>query len=295
MSTSRRPVITSGRAPLIFIVGAIAQYLGAALAVRMFSDLNPAAVAWIRVVVAAVVLMIICRPRWWRWTRRRLITAAIFGVVTLAMNIAFYEAIARLPLGTAVAMEFIGPITVAAVGSRGQRDLIGLALATGGVLLLADISWEGQPLGVIFALVAALMWASYIVLGKHVADDSGGADGLAIGLAAASLIGSPMVLMSGPLWHSWTLIVLAIGVGVLSGAVPYGLDQIVLRRMGRDGFALLLAILPATAALVGFVVLGQVLSRPELLGVAMVIAAVWLSKSRWHRADSAHRSAVAED
>lgn len=295
MAHVKRPAITSGSAPFVFIVSAIAQYLGAALAVRMFSDLNPAAVAWIRVVVAAVVLMALCRPRWWRWTRRRLGTAALFGVVTMAMNIAFYEAIARLPLGTAVAMEFIGPIAVAAVGSRGRRDLIGLTLAAGGVLLLADISWRGRPLGVIFALLAALMWAGYIVLGKHVADDSGGVDGLAIGLAAASLIGSPMVVMSGPLWHSWTLIVLAIAVGVLSGAVPYGLDQIVLRRMGRDGFALLLAILPATAALVGFVVLGQILTWPECLGITMVIAAVWLSKSRWHRSADTYPTAVAEE
>lgn len=271
-------------APLIFVVSAIAQYLGASVAVRLFGDLAPSTVAWLRVAVAAICLIAWRRPRLRAWTRRQILVALSFGVVTLGMNVVFYEAIARLPLGTAVAMEFIGPVAIAALGSRTVRDLSGLLLAVLGIVLLADVRWDGHALGVVFAIGAGILWAAYIVLGKVVADSSRGIDGLAVGLCGAALVTSPMALTTGAVWQAPSLLLFAIAVGVLSSALPYALDQVVLARMGRDGFALLLAILPATAAIIGVVVLRQIPTPVEVVGIVLVIIAVWVSQSRWRSA-----------
>lgn len=268
-------------APLIFIISAIAQYLGASVAVRLFGHLSPSTVAWLRVTVAAACLIAWRRPRLRRWTRRQVIVALSFGTVTLGMNVVFYEAIARLPLGTAVAMEFLGPVAIAAFGSRTARDICGLLLAVLGIVLLADVRWGGHTLGVVFALGAGVLWAGYIVLGKIVADGNQGIDGLAVGLCGAALLTSPVALTTGPVWQSPSLLLFAIAVGVLSSALPYALDQVVLVRMGRDGFALLLAILPATAAVVGIVVLRQIPKPVEVVGIVLVMVAVGVSQSRW--------------
>ncbi|PRZ43652.1 EamA-like transporter family protein [Antricoccus suffuscus] len=178
-------------------------------------------------------------------------------------------------------MEFIGPVAIAALGSRTVRDLGGLLLAVLGIVLLGDVRWDGHALGVVFAIGAGVLWAGYIVLGKIVADGKQGIDGLAVGLCGAALVTSPMALTTGPVWHSPNLLLFAIAVGVLSSALPYALDQVVLVRMGRDGFALLLAILPATAAAIGVVVLRQIPTPVEVVGIALVIVAVWVSQSRW--------------
>ena len=207
--------------------------------------------------------------------------AAAFGLATAGMNIAFYEAIARLPLGTAVAVEFCGPVAVAAVASRRPRDVAAVVLAAVGVALIADVRWSGSPSGVLWALAAAALWAAYIVLGKRVAGAGNGLDDMAVGFAVAAvraLAGAaarrcrpgsrrsadPLVLL------------LAVGVGVLSSVVPYVLDQIVLRRVGQARFAVLLALLPATATIVGLVALAQVPSPLEAVGIAAVVVAVAL-------------------
>jgi inner membrane transporter RhtA len=196
------------------------------------------------------------------------------------MNIAFYEAIARLPLGTAVAIEFCGPVAVAAAASRRPRDVAAVLFAAGGVLLIADVRWSGSPSGVLWALGAAAMWAAYIVLGKRVASGGNGLDDMTVGFVVAAAVLSPLLFAGGagaltalaePL-----VLVLAVGVGVLSSVVPYVLDQVVLRRVGQARFAVLLALLPATATVVGLVGLGQVPTLPELLGIAAVVAAVAL-------------------
>lgn len=281
-------------APAIFVISAIAQYLGASIAVHLFDEVVPSTVAWLRVAVAAICLVIWRRPKLRTWTRRQVSVAVLFGIVTLGMNVVFYEAIARLPLGTAVAMEFIGPVSIAALGSRSVRDFLGLMLAVCGIILLADVRWEGHAIGVLFALAAGALWAGYIVLGKTVADGSGGIDGLAVGLCGASLLSSPMVLTTGPVWHSPYLLLFAVAVGVLSSALPYALDQVVLARMGRGGFALLLAILPATAALVGVVVLRQFPTPVEAAGIALVVVAVWVSQSRWRGTPPSARAGNAD-
>ena len=265
--------------PLLFVVGALSQYLGAAIGVFLFETTNPATVAWLRAAGAAAVLLAWRRPWRRRWTARMVVAATAFGVVTLGMNVAFYEAIARIPLGTAVAIEFAGPVAVATAGSRRARDFLGAVLVAGGVYLLAGVEPDVDWAGVGFALLAAALWAGYILLGKWVADAGDGVDSLAIGLATASVIAAPLLLgvqlagdasvFADP--RTWLL---GVGVGVLSSAIPYALDQRVLARIGRERFALLLALLPATAAVVGAVVLAQSPTVGEVAGIALAMLAL---------------------
>lgn len=263
-------------APVLFLAGASAMYVGASLAVGLFQVLNPAVVAWLRLVGAAVVLLVWRRPERSAWCGRRLVLAGAFGLVTAVMNIAFYEAIARLPLGTAVAVEFCGPVAVAALSSRGVRDWLALVAAGVGVFLVSDARWSGAPAGMLWALGAALAWAGYIVLAKRVALGGNGVDDMAVGFVVAAALLSPLAAGSGPVWGDRGLLALAVGVGVLSSVVPYALDQVVLRRIGRARFSVLLALLPVTATAVGLLVLHQVPGALECAGIAAVVAAVGL-------------------
>jgi inner membrane transporter RhtA len=273
-------VATRVPAPVLFVVGAISMYVGAALAVGLFDRLSPAAVAVLRVLGAAAVLLAWRRPPLAAWKGVRLVRAVAFGLATALMNLAFYEAIARLPLGTAVAIEFCGPVAVAAVASRRPRDIAAVVLAAVGVLLIADVRWSGSPSGVLWALGAATLWAAYIVLGKRVASGGNGLDDMSVGFVVAAVVLSPVLFLGGwgvlPTLVDPLVLLLGVGVGVLSSVVPYVLDQIVLRRVGQARFAVLLALLPATATVVGFVGLLQVPTALELLGIAAVITAVAL-------------------
>lgn len=263
-------------APLLFVIGGTSMYGGAALAVLLFDRLGPASVAWLRMLVAAVVLLLWRRPGRAAWRGGRLALAGCFGLVTGLMNLAFYEAIARLPLGTAVAVEFCGPVAVAALGSRNRRDVAALLLAVMGVLLIADVRLAGSPTGLALALLAAAMWAGYIVLGKRVAGTGSGLDDMTVGFTVAAALLCPLAWGTGPVWGSAALLGLAAGVGVLSTVLPYALDQVVLRRIGRARFALLLALLPATATVIGLLMLGQVPRPVEAVGILTVVAAVAL-------------------
>jgi inner membrane transporter RhtA len=267
-------------APVLFVIGAVSMYAGAAMAVGLFGDLAPAAVAVLRMLGAAGVLVAWRRPGAAAWRGARLLRAAAFGLATAGMNIAFYEAIARLPLGTAVAIEFCGPVAVAAVASRRPRDIAAVVLAAAGVALIADVRWSGAPLGVLWALVAAALWAAYIVLGKRVAGAGNGLDDMAVGFAVAAVVLTPVLRVGGAAGIAAladpVVLLLAVGVGVLSSVVPYVLDQIVLRRLGQARFAVLLALLPATATIVGLVALAQVPSPLEAAGIAAVVVAVAL-------------------
>lgn len=275
-------------APVLFGLGGTSMYVGAALAVGLFDRLAPASVAELRLIGAALVLLAWRRPGRAAWRPRRLLRPAAFGLATAMMNVAYYEAIARLPLGTAVAIEFCGPVAVAALASRRPRDVGAVVLAAAGVLLIADVRWSGSPAGVAWALAAAGMWALYIVLGKRAARGGNGIDDLAVGFAAAAVLLSPLLLTagsggagSGPRIGLAALgqpqvLLLAVGLGVLSSVVPYVLDQIVLRRVGRARFAVLLALLPATATVVGLVGLGQRPGMLEALGIGAVVVAVTL-------------------
>jgi inner membrane transporter RhtA len=271
----------------LFVIGAVTQYVGSGLAVLLFARVPAAGVAWLRVLSAAVVLVAWQRPwrvlpgdgiaRAARLSRLRLLVP--FGLAIAAMNTTFYLAIDHLPLGTTVAIEFIGPIAVTAVGSHTRRDLGALALAGTGVLLLSDVHVSGSPLGVALALGAGVMWAAYIVLGHRVAADPalGGGRGLAVAMAIGALALAPFTASAGAkALLSPGLLAACIGVGLASSVVPYALDQVAMARLPRARFALLLALLPATATLVGLVVLGQVPGAVELVGIGLVVAATAL-------------------
>ncbi len=266
-------------AQALFVLGAVSQYVGAALAVLLFASVPAAGVAWLRVVAAAVVLVAWRRPWQTRWTAARLRLVAAFGIALGLMNLAFYLAIDRLPLGTAVAIEFVGPIAVAALGSRTRRDVLALTLAVIGVIALADVHIAGSPLGFALAIGAGVMWAAYIVLGHRVAADAGlrPQDGLALAMAIGALALAPALVTSAmPALVDPLLLAACLAVGVASSVVPYGLEQVAMRRLARARFALLLALLPATAAVIGAIVLGQVPGVLEAIGITLVVVAASL-------------------
>ncbi|HEY1740854.1 MAG TPA: EamA family transporter [Acidimicrobiia bacterium] len=276
------PLISRRTAPVCFVTGGIAMYAGAAIAYHLFDDVPPQTVAWLRCCGAAVVLAVVARP--WRrhrvWTPATLRIAAAFGVATALMNTSFYLAIDRIPLGTAVAIEFAGPVTVAALSMRSRRSLAGLGAATIGVLVLSGVQLSGDALGVLFALGAAAFWAGYIVLGARVSRSAttSGVDGLTIGLVVGSLVLVPVgVWGSSPAFTSPHILLLCLVVGVLSTALPYGLDQLVLRVVDTSTFALLLALLPVTATAMGWIALHQHLEPAELVGVACVVLGLALN------------------
>jgi inner membrane transporter RhtA len=265
--------------PLVFVVGAVSQYVGAAIGVFLFETTEPSTVAWLRAAAAGVALLLWRRP--WRrgLTRHDVFVAVQFGLVTIAMNIAFYEAIARIPLGTAVAIEFLGPIAVAALGSRRVGDLAAAALVCAGVALLAGVEFDVDWAGFGFALASAALWAGYILLGKRVADAGEGLDSLALGMALVAAVLAPFILVPQAFVDSSVFVdsrtwVLGLAIGLLSTAVPYALDQLVLTIVGQSKFALLLALLPATATVIGAAALRQIPSLEELVGIGLVMLAL---------------------
>lgn len=271
----------AGRVPPqgLFVLGAISQYLGSALAVLLFDHVPASGVAWLRVAAAAGALAVWRRP--WRtvWTAARVRLVIAFGLAVGLMNVVFYLAIARLPLGTAVAIEFLGPIAVAAAGSRTRLDAGALGLAMCGVALLADVRLAAAPLGVALALGAGACWALYIVLGHRVARDPGirPQDGLAGGMLVGAVALAPVLApVASPAFGAPLLLAACIGVGLASSVVPYGLEQVAMRRLPRARFALLLSLLPATAAVIGAVVLGQIPHPIEVAGIALVVTAAGL-------------------
>jgi len=268
---TRREVPAEG----LFAVSALSQYVGAAIAVSIFDRVAPQAVGWLRVVGAATVLWAIARPRPRAWDRRRVVGAGVFGLATAAMNVFFYLAIARVDLGKSVAIEFIGPIAVAAAMTRSGRNAAALALAAAGVVTLGGVELGDEPLGVVFILAASACWAAYIVIGARVATVTTGVDGLAVGLVIGAValtpIGAPW---SGPVWTSPLLLLAALATGVFSNAIGYGIDQHVLRRIPVRRFSVLLSLLPVTAVVVGWLALGQRPSAVDAAGIALVLAGV---------------------
>ena len=271
-------------APLVFVASAFSQYLGAGLAVSLFSLMPSTTVAWWRLVVGAVVLLALRRP--WRrsWTHRALALAAAFGAATATMNVIFYAAISLLPLGTVVSLEFLGPVAVAAVTGRGWQSRLAAVLALLGVVCISglgvDLCESGQRTGLVLALAAGAAWAGYILLGRRGASAGAGIDSLAAGMVFGALVYAPFAVgTAAAALTSMRASAMALGVGLLSTAVPYGLDQVVLRRLGADTFALLSSLMPATSMLVGAVVLGQLPSGWEVAGLVLVSVAVALASA----------------
>lgn len=277
--SSREP--TPGRAdavpPEILLLAAVSSVqFGSAFADKIFDRAGPGGVAFLRVLFTAVVLLAIARPTLRGRTRHEIGTVVAYGLTLAAMNWAFYEALHRLPLGVAVTIEFTGPLAVAIAGSRKIVDVVWVALAGGGVVLLALRGGESgvHLVGVLLALVAASLWALYIVLTKRVGASYGAIEALAIGMA----VGSFLVLPAGIVEAGSALLqpgVLAgcLGVAVMSSLVPYTLELIALRRLTTAVFGLLMSLEPAVAAVAGVVVLGQALTAVLAAALVMVVVA----------------------
>ena len=268
-----------GAAPeAFFILSASAQYLGAVIAVQLFDELAPASVAWFRVIGAAAILILVSLPRLLRqgrWTRAEIGSAAIFGIAVAFMNLTFYLAIERLDMGKGVAIEFIGPICVAALTTRTRRNTLALALAAVGVVVLSGIELGNEPLGLLYIFLASACWATYIVIGSRVAQLDRGVAGLGVGLVIGAVVIAPFgAPQSGPAWSSPTLILLCVLVGLLSNAIGYGIEQSVFRVIPVRRFSVLLALLPVTAVVFGIVFLDQTPNLIELVGIALVLAGV---------------------
>lgn len=261
----------------LFVLSAVAQYIGATIAVLLFDRLSPQTVAWVRVIGAALAVLAFSGSFWRGWTRSQLVAAATFGIATAAMNTFFYLAIDRTDLGKSVAIEFIGPVMVAAAMTRTRRNAGALFLAAVGVVVLGGVEIGDNAAGIGWLLAASACWAAYIVIGSRVAQDRSGVAGLGVGLAVGAIVLTPFGAPgSGPVWTSPRLLVACLLIGVFSNAIGYSIDQHVLRRIPIRRFSLLLALLPVTAVAVGWLALDQ---RPSLLdaaGIALVLVGVAL-------------------
>jgi inner membrane transporter RhtA len=267
-----------------FICSAIFHYLGPAFAVLLFARVDVLGVAWLRIASAAAVFAFWKRP--WRLFaelgagEKRTVVA--LGFVLAIMNVCFYLAINRLPLGTVGTIEFLGPIALAAFGVRTMRNLVALLFACGGVFLLTSVRISGEPIGYIFAFANCALFVLYILLGHRIAATGGrrGVERLAMAMLVASIVVTPIGLKNalGALLDP-KLLLAGAAVGICSSVIPYICDQFAMARLSKASFALMLSLLPATACLVGIVVLRQVPSLSELTGVGAVIAGVALKRS----------------
>lgn len=268
--------------PLLFVLSGLSQYYGAALAVGLFAVVPPIVVAWLRIVVSAVILLAWRRPWRDRWTRSELLASAGFGCVLAAMNVFFYLAIDHLPLGNAVAIEFLGPVAVAAVTGRGWKERLAIVLAAAGVVLLAGVTLQAgwtrsAVIGLVAILAGGLCWAFYIVLGRRIAVKRDGITSLSVGMTAGALLFTPLcVWQAGPAVTQWRPGLAIVGIAMLSSVLPYVLEQLVLRRVSAARFAILLALLPVAAAVSGALLLSQFPNVVEIAGMALVCTAIVL-------------------
>ena len=267
MSTSRFPV-------LLVLIGIASVQLGAGVAKSLFDEVSPTTIVWLRIFTSAVVLVAWARPSLRGRSRADWIVVIGFGVALGTMNWAIYQAFSRIPLGIAVTIEFVGPLTLAVVGSRRARDLVWVGLAAIGVLLLGFERGDLTVAGVLFALLAGVAWASYILLSARTGRHWEGLDGLAAASVVALVLLSPLALgrhasdlSSGRIW--------AIGaaVGVLSSVIPYSCELIALRSLPPSVFGVLMSIEPAAAALAGWAVVGELLSPVQWVALLCVVIA----------------------
>jgi inner membrane transporter RhtA len=261
----------------VLVIGAIMSVqLGSAIAKLLFDRTGPVGMVFLRLGFAAIVMTAITRPRLRGRTRAQLLTVLAFGTVLAGMNSAFYSAIDRIPIGIAVTIEFAGPLTVALIGSRRLLDGLWLVLAAGGVVLLTRGGAGGplDPLGLLFAGIAAVGWATYILVGQRVGRHFPGADGLALAIAVGAVLVAPAgILQAGGALGDWRVLATGLAVGLLSAAIPFSLEIESLRRLPARVFGVLMSLEPAVGALAGLVVLGQMLHSREIVAVAMVCVA----------------------
>jgi inner membrane transporter RhtA len=258
---------------MLAVASMVCVQLGLAASVGLFDRVGPEGAVWLRLAWAGVLLLVLVRPRPSAFTRSSLLACVVLGVVTAALTMFFMAAVARLPLGTASALEFLGPLGVAVARGRG-RTLLWPVLAGAGVLLLTE-PWHGgvDLLGVAFALAAAVSWAAYILLTQRVGDEVSGLRGLAISMpvaaVVATLVAGPSVL--GTL--TWELVLAGLGLAVLLPVVPFSFELLALRRLTTSAFGTLMSLEPAIALVIGLVALHQVPGWAPVAGIAFVVAA----------------------
>jgi inner membrane transporter RhtA len=255
--------------------GVVSVQFGGALAAKLIQDLGAAGTVSLRLALAVPILLLIARPSLHKRTKRDLLAVVAFGTVLGLMNLSFYLALERLPLGVAVTIEFIGPLGLAAAMSRKRRDLIAVAGAALGVVLvngneLSEVDW----LGVGFAGFAGLLWACYILLSAETGRRFAQLDGLALAMVVSTLITAPVGLITAgsELLH-WRSLAIGLAIAILSSVLPYSLETLALRRMKPVVFGILMSIEPAVGATAGFLILSQRLAAVQLVGMACVVAA----------------------
>lgn len=268
-----------------FLISAVFHYLGPSFAVLLFSHVTVLGVAWLRIASAGIIFAIWRRP--WRiflkLPSEQKLTLIALGVVLGLMNAIFYLAIARLPLGTVGAIEFIGPITLAAFGMRTKRNILALVFAAAGGWLLTNVQFIGEPLAVVFAFINCGLFMLYIILGHKIAQDGDTAsiDRLGAAMLIALITVSPLGFTGAlPALAEPPLLLAGIGVGVCSSVIPYICDQLAMARLSRATFALLLSLLPVFATIIGVIVLRQIPSPVEIAGIILVTGGIAIHKTK---------------
>ncbi len=267
---------TTGRAPAwsLAVVAMLSVQLGGALSVGLFPAIGAVGTAWLRLAAGSVILLLIARPRPRDVPREAILPVLALGVATAAMSVAFLVSIDRIPLGTTVAIEFLGPLTVAAVQAHDRRMLIWPALAFAGVLLLTR-PWDGgvDAVGVIAAAIAAVGWGTYILLTQHVGDRVAGVKGLALTIPIAAVLALPFGAPQVVAGMTPVILLAAFGLAILMPVLPFALEMLALRRLTAHAFGTLMALEPGFAVVIGALVLHQLPAPLQIVGVLLVIVA----------------------
>ncbi len=288
----------AGTAPLLVLAAVISVQFGGALAATLVPRIGAAGSVTLRLAFATLVLLVVARPRLRGHPPSSWRTVVLFGLALGGMNLAFYASLAHLPIGVAVTIEFLGPLTLAAFQSRRGRDWIAVAAATGGVVLVSgalETTWaELDRVGILLAAITGVLWAAYIVLSQRTGREFEKLEGLALAMVVATVAVLPLGL---PSVGSWSAEILGIGfaIAILSSVLPYSLELVALRHLRQQVFGILLSLEPAVAALAGFLVLQQVLDTSQLVGMVCVVAAsviVLGNRRRARRPDPAETTAT---
>ena len=274
ISSSLRSAAESVPPVWLVMLGIISVQTGAGVAKNLFESLPPAAVVWLRLLTSAVLLVLVVRPTLRAHGRGDWLVVAGYGTALALMNFFIYQAFARIPLGIAVTIEYLGPLTIAVLGSRRRVDLLWAGSAGLGVAALGLERSTLDPLGVLFAILAAVAWAGYILLSAATGQRFDGASGLAVASVVGVVVLAPAgIVEGGTALMDLRLLLFGVAVGVLSSVVPYTLELNALRRMPPRVFGVLMSLQPAAAALVGLVLLGELLTVWQWLAVGCVITA----------------------
>jgi inner membrane transporter RhtA len=261
--------------PAAYVVAAIVSaQLGSSVAKFLFAALGPLATVSLRTAFAALVLLAVWRPHLRGRPRADLLATLALGVTLAGLSLSFYAALERIPLGVAMTLEFAGPLGIALVGSRRRLDVLWGVLAAAGILVLSPLGGTVDPLGAALALLGGAFWAAYILLGARIGQAGPGGGGLALAMAVAAIVTLPFGLAAGGQVAADPYVLLAaLGVGLLSSVVPFSLELEALRRIPVHVFGLLMSLEPAIAALVGLVVLGEMLGIREIGAIGLVVTA----------------------